>query len=223
MDGPRAVTGTQELTTRIWLIRHGEPVEEARQRCYGSLDVGLSETGRRQMVGVAEYLAAESLVKENPAKQPLSAIYASPLSRTRESAGILAAALQSPLEISAGLREINFGDFEGLTYDEIAARHPDLYRLWMERPTQIRFPNGESFSEMRVRVLETFDEIRQNHAGQTIAMVSHGGVNRIVLAWALQMPDECLFRLAQDHAAVNLLEFIEGVPIVKMLNHSKAA
>ena len=197
------------MTTRVWLIRHGEPAEEARQRCYGSLDVGLSETGRRQISRVAEYFAVEQM----------AAVYASPLSRTLESAQILAATGKRRFEIAEGLREINFGDFEGLTYDEIARRHPDLYRQWMETPTQIRFPNGESFSEMRARVLRTFDGIRENREGQTIAMVSHGGVNRIVLAWALQMPDECLFRLAQDHAAVNLLEFVEGIPIVKMLNH----
>ncbi len=204
------MTGNKKPKTRIWLIRHGEPVEEARQRCYGSLDVGLSEEGRGQMACVAKYLATE----------PLTAIYASPLSRTRESATILAAAMGAPLEISAGLREINFGDFEGLTYDEIAARYPALYRQWMEQPTQIRFPNGESFSDMRKRVLEAFDEIRYAHRGHTIAMVSHGGVNRIVLAWALGMPDEYLFRLAQDHAAVNLLEFVDGTPIVKMLNYN---
>src|ERR1019366_7090512 len=132
MDGARAVTGIKQRTTRIWLIRHGEPAEEARQRCYGSLDVRLSEAGRRQIGRVAEYFATEAM----------AAVYASPLSRTLESAQILASAGERHLEIAEGLREIDFGDFEGLTYDEIAARHPDLYRQWMETPTQIRFPNG---------------------------------------------------------------------------------
>lgn len=196
-------------TTRIWLIRHGEPAEEARQRCYGSLDVGLSDTGRSQIARVAEHLAAE----------PLSIIYASPLSRTRESAQILAASCQRPLQIADELREMHFGDFEGLTCDEIALRHPALYQQWMETPTKIRFPNGETFVEMKARVLLKFAGILGAHAGQSVAIVSHGGVNRIVLAWALQMPDDCLFRLAQGHAAVNLLTFAEGVPVVQTLNH----
>jgi alpha-ribazole phosphatase/probable phosphoglycerate mutase len=119
----------------------------------------------------------------------------------------------------ADLREIDFGDFEGLPYDEIAARYPGLYRQWMEAPTEVRFPNGESFGEMRSRVLGAFDVIRCEREGQTIAMVGHGGVNRILIAWALQIPDQCLFRVAQDYAAVNLLEIADGIPSVKLVNH----
>jgi alpha-ribazole phosphatase/probable phosphoglycerate mutase len=200
--------------TRFWLIRHGEPVEQARQRCYGSLDIGLSEEGRAQMARVAEYLATE----------PVAAIYASPLSRAADSARILAAHASCPVEVVADLREVNFGGFEGLTYDEIAARDPELFRQWMETPTEVRFPDGESFSEMRTRVLDAFARILRERQGQTVAMVSHGGVNRILLAWALQMPDRCLFRLAQDYAALNLLTFAEGLPdaglpMVQLLNH----
>jgi alpha-ribazole phosphatase/probable phosphoglycerate mutase len=88
----------------------------------------------------------------------------------------------------------------------------------MERPTEVRFPNGESFSEMRTRVLRAFDAIRTAREGQTAAIVSHGGVNRILLAWALQMPDASLFRIAQGYAAINLLVFPEGVPQVQLLN-----
>lgn len=195
--------------TRFWLIRHGEPVEGARGRCYGSLDFGLSETGRVQMEQAAEYLRVE----------PIAAIYCSPRARALESARVLAAAQASPIEIVEDLGEIDFGDFEGLAYDEIAARYPDLYRQWMEKPTEVRFPNGESFPEMRVRVLSAFDTIQREREGQTAAIVSHGGVNRILLAWALQTPDHCLFRLAQDHAAINLLTLAEGIPSVQLLNY----
>ncbi len=123
-----------------------------------------------------------------------------------------------PVEVIPDLREIDFGDFEGLAYDEIAARYPDLYRQWMETPTEVRFPNGEIFSEMRVRVLRAFDAIRRERAGQTAVIVSHAGVNRILIAWALEMPDSCLFRLGQDYAAMNLLTFIGELPSVQLLN-----
>jgi alpha-ribazole phosphatase len=197
--------------TRFWLIRHGEPSEDARHRCYGSLDVGLSETGRAQMAQVAEYLK----------RDPIAAIYTSPRSRAIEGARILGAAASCPIEVIEDLREIDFGDFEGCKYDEIAARYPDLYRQWMERPTEIQFPNGESFPEMRFRVLRAFDTIQREREGQTIALVSHGGVNRILLAWALQMPDNCIFRLAQSYAAINLLELADGFPCVQLLNHRR--
>jgi hypothetical protein len=125
--------GWVSAMTRFWLIRHGEPAEEARHRCYGSLDVGLSEKGRTQMAETAQYLKTE----------PVAAIYTSPSSRALDSARILAAAQSCPFEVVADLREIHFGDFEGLPYDAIAARYPDLYRQWMETPTEVRFPNGE--------------------------------------------------------------------------------
>jgi alpha-ribazole phosphatase/probable phosphoglycerate mutase len=195
--------------TRFWLIRHGEPAEESRHRCYGSLDVGLSDTGRAQMAEVAGYLDGE----------PVAVIYASPRSRTFESARILAAARSCPVEVVPDLREIDFGDFEGLPYDEIAVRYPDLYWQWMATPTEVHFPNGESFSEMRVRVLRAFDSIERERKGQTVAIVSHGGVNRILMARALQMPDSCIFRLAQDHAAINLLTLIDGTPTVQLINN----
>ncbi len=196
--------------TRIWLIRHGEPNEEGRQRCYGSLDVGLSDIGRAQMARVAEHLNAESV----------AAIYTSPRSRAVESAGILAASANCPVEIAADFREIDFGDFEGLTYDEIARQYPNLYRQWMETPTEVQFPNGESFAQMSFRVLRTFETILSKRNGKTVAIVSHGGVNRILLAWALQMPDNAIFRLAQDHAAMNLIEFVNGFPSVQSMNHT---
>ena len=119
----------------------------------------------------------------------------------------------------ADLREMDFGEFEGLPYDEIAARYPDIYRQWMETPTEVRFPNGEIFSEMRDRVLRAFETIQRERKGQTVAIISHGGVNRILIARALQMPDNCLFRLAQDYAAINLLAFMDGFPSVRLLNH----
>ncbi len=198
--------------TRLWLIRHGEPAAEARHRCYGGLDVGLSEGGRVQMKEVASFLRAE----------PLTTIYASSRSRALESARILAASHSCRVEVIPDLREIHFGDLEGLTYDEIAARYPELYRRWMETPTEVRFPNGECFAEMRARVLRAVDAILHSRPGETAAMVSHGGVNRILIAQTLQMPDHCLFRVAQDYGAINLLSFLEGFPSVQLVNYCAA-
>lgn len=195
------------MTSRIWLVRHGEPAG-VRGRCYGKLDIGLSAAGRTQMERAAECLKAESF----------EAIYASPRVRTMESARIVAGFHDCDCHEDAGLCEIDFGEFEGLTYDEIAVHYPAIYRQWMESPTEVQFPHGESFATMRVRVLRALEAIRQRHEGAMVAIVTHGGVIRIVLAWALEMPDRCLFRLAQDYAAMNLLAWVDGVPIVQRMN-----
>jgi alpha-ribazole phosphatase len=196
------------MTTRVWLIRHGEPADTVRGRCYGALDVGLSAGGRRQVEATAESLQTE----------PLAAIYTSPRLRTTESAHILASSHACGYREEPDLREIDFGDFEGLTYDEISVRYPALYRQWMESPTEVQFPNGESFASMRARVVRAFESILRSWEGQTVALVTHGGVIRILIAWALQMPDGCLFRLAQDYAARNLLTIVGGTPIVQSMN-----
>ncbi|HUE11147.1 MAG TPA: histidine phosphatase family protein [Steroidobacteraceae bacterium] len=195
--------------TRFWLIRHGALVEEARNRCYGTLDFALSETGRTQMAGAAKYLARE----------PITAIYTSSRSRAVESARIIAAPKSTPIHIVPDLCEMNFGDLEGLTYDEIATRYPNTYRQWMGTPTEVLFPNGESFSQMRARVLRAFAATHAESQAQTVALVTHGGVIRILIGWALQMPDNCLFRLAQDHAAISLLTVTDGLPAVLLLNY----
>jgi alpha-ribazole phosphatase len=197
------------MTSRIWLVRHGEPAG-VRGRCYGKLDIGLSAAGRTQMERAAECLKAESF----------EAIYASPRVRTMESARIVAGFHDCDCHEDAGLCEIDFGEFEGLTYDEIAVHYPAIYRQWMESPTEVQFPHGESFATMRVRVLRALEAIRQRHEGAMVAIVTHGGVIRIVLAWALEMPDRCLFRLAQDYAAMNLLAWVDGVPVVQRMNVS---
>jgi alpha-ribazole phosphatase len=197
------------MTTRVWLIRHGEPEPHIRGRCYGSLDVALSPVGRNQMEQVARELKTE----------PLAAIYSSPQLRAKESARMVASHHSCDCEANPGLRELNFGDFEGRTYDEIAVLYPDLYRQWMDAPTTIPFPNGESFPEMRARVLEALKAILHQRDGQTVAIVTHGGVIRIAIAWVLDMPDQCLFRLAQDYAAMNLVIWVDGIPRVESLNH----
>ena len=191
------------MTTRVWLVRHGET----------AVGDGLSAVGQKQVQRVAEHLAAE----------PLAAIYSSPLRRAVESARIIAARHSCSYIEDADLREISFGDCEGLTCEEIAVQYPQIYRQWMEAPAQVRFPNGESLAEMRPRVLQAFEAIRKDREGQTIALVTHAGVIRILIAWILQVPDDHLFRLAQDYAAMNLVIWVDGVPILQRMNFRESS
>lgn len=194
--------------TRIWLIRHGEPEASAEGRCYGKSDFGLSAEGVSQVHAATTLLDGEEL----------AAIYASPRARTMESAHILADPRGMTVEALDDLAEIDFGDFEGRTYNEIALSHSEIYRQWMEHPTQVDFPNGESFDRMWTRVISTIEALLAKHAGQTIALVTHGGVNRIVLAWAMGLSRENVFRLSQRYAAVNAIQWFDDYPSVELLN-----
>jgi alpha-ribazole phosphatase len=194
--------------TVLWLLRHPEPEPAAAGRCYGSLDWELSEAGIRQAQFLAGAVAAE----------PIAAIYTSPRQRCRQAARIMAASRAVPVEIVDALRELDFGEFEGRSYGEIAVRDPDLYVQWMEHPTDVRFPGGESFAEMSTRVLAATRALRARHSGQTIVLITHGGVIRIVLADALGLAPANIFRLAQDYGAMNRIRYFGEIPLVERVN-----
>jgi alpha-ribazole phosphatase len=198
--------------TVLWLLRHPEPEAAARGRCYGSLDVALSDLGLRQAHSVAKTLATE----------PLAAIYSSPRKRCVQAASILATGRSCQVETVDALRELDFGEFEGRSYQEIAALYPDVYRNWMERPTETRFPGGEGFGEMCARVLDAARELRSRHAGQSIALVTHGGVTRILLADVLGMKLTNIFRIGQRYGAVNAVRYFGDTPMVKLVNAEPA-
>jgi alpha-ribazole phosphatase/probable phosphoglycerate mutase len=168
-----------------YLIRHTEPA--VRGVCYGRLDVPLSAAGLAHARRIADGLAGE----------PIAAVYTSPLQRCSVLAAMLAS--QRPLTVLDSLRELDFGDFEGRTFDELARDSPAVYRQWMETPLEVRFPNGESFADLRARVLTAARAIRERHAGETVAIVSHGGPIRILLAddpFAIDLPYGAIRRAA---------------------------
>lgn len=200
------------VTNRLIMVRHGEPVAAAKGMCYGKLDVGLSDEGKGQLARTAVWLE----------RFEASAIYSSPRVRAAESADIIAEKLRLPVRIDDRFAEMNFGDFEGLTYDRVRAEYPQIYECWMTRPTEVEFPNGESFTVMRRRVTAGLAELRKIYEGRTIVVVSHGGVNRIALVDALDMPHGNLFRFEQTYGCANVVDFYADFPVVRLINHNFA-
>jgi alpha-ribazole phosphatase/probable phosphoglycerate mutase len=180
--------------TTVWLLRHGEAAGMAG-RCCGRFDAPLSLEG----TGQAKRAAAQ-LVRE-----PISRMYSSYLERAFKTAQIVAEPHGLEVERVDDLAEMHFGDLEGLTYEEAEKRFPDVYRSWMTRPMETQFPNGENFQQMRTRVLRAFDSIVRRHPGETIGIVAHAGVNRIVLCKEMSIPEDEMFQIAQPHCAINRL------------------
>ncbi len=200
--------------TTLLLVRHAEPADEARGLCYGSPDVPLSAPGRQQAPELARALAGVAL----------AAVYASPRIRAVDTARPLAEAVGLSVRVQRRLQELDFGELEGRSYDEIAATYPELYGRWMAAPTTVSFPGGESYGDLRQRAVTFLDEALARHSGERIAIVSHGGVLRAMLAHCLAIPDSLIFRIAQDHAAVTVVRWLEETPIVRLLNaHATAA
>jgi alpha-ribazole phosphatase/probable phosphoglycerate mutase len=194
--------------TVLWLIRHPEPDEAVRGTCYGSLDVPLSPHGIEHAQSIARWLASHRL----------DAVYTSPSKRCIDTARCIAVNRSCGVEPADGLRELDFGEFEGRRYDEIAELHPDLYRDWMEDPTRVQFPGGENFQEMATRVIAAAHALVSRHSGQQILFVSHGGPNRIILAEVLGVPSNNLFRIAQRYGAINCIRYNGNLPAVELMN-----
>ena len=199
-------------TTNIYLIRHGEPEASSRGRCYGKLDYGLSPKGEAQIKKSLAYFE----------KLQLDTIIASPRKRATESARIIAEAKGLEPLIEPDFAEINFGLLDGMLYEDAERLHPVVYQEWMSHPTRVQFPEGESFGTFKTRVLEAFTRIISQHQGKTVAIFSHGGINRSILASLLKMQDEDIFRLDQTYACINHVELIGEFPIMRCLNYVTA-
>jgi len=145
----------------------------------------------------------------------LDAVYTSPLSRARITAEAVAAEhALVPVEVSE-LREIELGAVEGLLFDDYPA---ELQTELLNRPMSVRFPGGETYEELQERVSRALDEIVRAHPDVTVAAVSHAGPIRAALAGWLGIADEAVFRIDQRTGAVNVVDWIEGIPLIRLVN-----
>jgi broad specificity phosphatase PhoE len=221
------------MVTTLYLIRHGETQGSDTKRYKGSIDVPLSEKGMEQMRQTSAFISAtvrqcDSATDKLPnyltAELPhfrtpgLSAVYCSPLIRALKSAEIVAELHGVKPIAMPDLRERSFGIWEGMSFDEIKDKHPIEFEAWAGNPLKYSPIGGESTIEVRDRVVIALDNILSNHNEERIAIVAHGGVNRIILCHIMGIPLENIFRIEQDYAAVNIIEFWEKYPVVKLIN-----
>lgn len=196
--------------TRVFLIRHGEADGLPPGAFLGQLDLPLSAAGVERMKGVAETLS----------RMPIGKVYASPLARCVQSAEIVGKPLGLSPILHDGLKEVALGEWEGLTFDAIASRYPEEAERMRREPIRIVYPGGESIERMAARAAKAWEEIVFRSEGQEIAVVGHGGVNRAILAGALDMPLTSMFKLHQDYGCVNVIEFANRFAMVRLLNAS---
>lgn len=225
------------MVTTLYLIRHGATEGDGIKRYKGSIDVHLSAKGVEQVskssdfiighVQKAALLRRQSYLNDIHGKVSiqgrdtgLMAIYSSPMQRALRSAHILSEHFGIKPIVAQEIRERSFGVWEGMTFLEIKEKYPDEFTKWTNNPLKYSPPNGESTLEARDRVIKVVEEIIDNHRTdeESIAIVAHGGVNRIILCHFLGIPLENIFRIEQDYASVNIIEFWDKYPVVKLIN-----
>jgi len=195
--------------TLLLLIRHGENDYMLRRLTGRTAGISLNAKGQQQAQGLADALV----------HAPLRAIYASPLERAVETAQPLAQSHSLEIQVRTGLIEVDYGRFQGRTYKQLA--RTNLWKILLEKPSQIRFPDGETFSEVQQRVaaeLETLVgewqarvEAEKTADGNkveeaVIAVVAHADIVRLALAHYLNMPLDDFLRLMVGPASVSMVQ-----------------
>lgn len=190
------------MNTRIFLVRHGATILTAEDRFAGATDVPLSDEGRIQAQRLAERLGNTSI----------AAIYASPLSRTVETARILAAPHGCEVQARDGLREISHGHWEQMTRHEVDARYPEESAAWDSDPYTFAPAGGETGLAVTARALPVLLEIVRSHAGEKVVIVSHKATIRLLLSSLLGFdPRRYRDNLGQNPAALNIVDFNESM------------
>jgi probable phosphoglycerate mutase len=185
--------------TRVYLIRHGATVLSAQDKFAGSSDVELSDEGRRQAGLLGKRLAAAQV----------DAVYCSNMKRalvTAEAVALPHGLVPTPL---AELREIDHGQWEGLTHEQVQSRYGDEYAAWKADPLMSAPSGGETAWGVLARSLPAFLKVIQSHRGGKVAVVSHKATNRLLISFVLGLDlERYRDRLGQDLACLNVLDFV---------------
>jgi probable phosphoglycerate mutase len=199
---------TDQHTTRIYMVRHGATQLSAEDRFAGAVNVELSEEGKFQAGRLAERLADD----------PIAAIYCSPLTRTRQTATILALPHATPLIESDGLREIHHGHWEGMRRADVEAQFPEEYAAWEEDPFTFAPKGGEAGVNVIARALPVIRQIVLEHRGHNVLVVSHKATLRLLISIILGFDARGYRdRLDQSPACLNVLDFKDPVRARLML------
>lgn len=182
---------------RLILVRHGETEWNRQSRIIGHTEIALNDTGRKQAELLAQALRNEKV----------SAIYSSPLQRTRETAAEISRVLGVKVEFNDALKEIAAGDIDGLTFDEVAERHGDFFQHWMRGDPTLCLPGGESFTDLRNRTWPAVQRIVGKHGDGDVIVVSHTLAIMSIVASALDMNVADFRRIRLNVASISILEF----------------
>jgi alpha-ribazole phosphatase len=197
--------------TRLYLVRHGEV--EPRKTFYGHLDLPLSPRGMEQMRGAAEALA--------PVR--LDAVYSSDLQRAALGARLIADGHGLTPGADAALREMCLGALEGLPWEEVRERYPELAAKRYPDMFSFSFPGGETLQQVGARVRPALSRLLEVHVGQTLVIVAHNSVNRIILGDAIGLAPERIFCFEQDLGCINCIDFEPERVRVGLLNWTPSA
>lgn len=176
----------------VYLVRHGQTAWNAEKRFRGRHDLPLNDAGRAEAERVAGTLADTALRR----------VYASPLSRAMETAAMVSRSRGLEVLADAAFVDIDYGRWTGLSDAEARGEFPELHLRWQRRPEQVRFPDGESLDDVRLRAVSRLRKLALAHAGEAIAIVSHRVVIKVLLAAVKGLGNAHFWRIQMDTGAI---------------------
>jgi broad specificity phosphatase PhoE len=198
--------------TKIILVRHGHVEGISPERFRGRADLALTPQGRRQAEATARCIEASS----TPA-----ALYASPLSRSLTTAEAIGRPFGLTPTPMPGLMDIDYGEWQGLTPNEVERKWPETLDTWQRAPHWAAIPGGESLQDVLTRSVAALRDVIGRHPSDTVVLVGHDSVNRVILLNALDLPLSRYRRLGQDPCAINEIDFSVGEFTVRSVNETQ--
>ncbi len=200
-----------KMNCRLFLIRHGETVWNRERRCQGFSDIPLNEEGEEQARVLSRVLSS----------YPLDAVYCSDLVRSRRTAEIVAAPHHISVRVDVRLRELNQGELEGSSLENLLAEHEELLKEWMERPKDVIMPGGESLATLQKRAWQAVRDIVKSHSDKTVAVVAHNLCNLCIICKAIELDLNHFRRLKMENGSITEILFTPNHPVLVRINESR--
>jgi len=193
---------------KIILVRHGETDWNKHEVFRGQIDIPLNQNGLNQARALGDVLK----------EQELDAIYSSPLSRAVQTSKEIAKFHNLNINVENGFIDLNYGEWQGVSHEEVKVQYPELYKKWHEQPHLLRFPNGESLDDIRERSMNALKSIIARNPDDTIVIVAHRVVNKVMLCAVLDLGNSYFWRIRQDTCCINIFEDAEIGYVLHCLN-----
>ena len=195
---------------KLILVRHALTVDNQKCRLSGHIDSSISEEGKEQIDKITNYLKDFDIDK----------IYTTTSSRTKDTVKKLSELKSIEIIEKESLKEISFGDFEGLTFDEIKDKYPKEFQDMIEKGYEYKYPNGESLIDSYNRVCIELDNIISNNDDRTILICSHGGTIRNIITYLISNSYKYHWNFKIDNGSVTILEVQDGFTVITAMNNT---
>lgn len=195
---------------KLILVRHALTVDNQKSRLSGHIDSSISEEGREQIDKITNYLKDFDIDK----------IYTTTSSRTKDTVKKLSELKSIEIIEKESLKEISFGDFERLTFDEIKDKYPKEFQDMIEKGYEYKYPNGESLIDSYNRVCIELDNIISNNDDRTILICSHGGTIRNIITYLISNSYKYHWNFKIDNGSVTILEVQDGFTVITAMNNT---